>query len=126
MTARMLAAMDSPHLGIIGHPTGRLLLSRDPYPIDLDAVLEKAARVGVAIEINADPHRLDLDWRYLRRASGLGVGISIGADAHSVAGLHNVEYGVAMARKGWLTRDQILNAQPVEQFLASMAKRRRA
>nr|MBA3520991.1 PHP domain-containing protein [Gemmatimonadales bacterium] len=67
MTARMLAAMDNPHLAIIGHPTGRLLLSRDPYGLDLDAVIEKAAATGVALEINADPHRLDLDWRTLRR-----------------------------------------------------------
>jgi len=124
MTARVLAAMDSPHLAIIGHPTGRLLLSRDPYPMDLEAVFEKAARTGVAIEINADPHRLDLDWRLLRQARARGVPISIGADAHSVAGLANVEYGIGIARKGWLTKDDVLNAQPVEGFLAHVARRR--
>lgn len=126
MTARMLAAMDNPHLTIIGHPTGRLLLSRDPYPINLGAVLEKAGRTGVAIEINADPHRLDLDWRYLRQARDLGVAIAIGADAHSLAGLRNVEYGVRVARKGWLSREDVLNARPVEGFLAHVAKRRGA
>ena len=124
MTARMLAAMDNPYVTIIGHPTGRLLLSRDPYGIDLDAVFEKAARVGVAMEINADPHRLDLDWRVLRRARECGVTISIGADAHNVAGIGHVEYGVGIARKGWLGPDDVLNARPVEGFLA-FAKQRR-
>jgi DNA polymerase (family 10) len=123
MTARMLAAMDNPFLTIIGHPTGRLLLSRDPYPIDLDAVIEKAAASGVALEINADPHRLDLDWRVLRQARKAGAEISIGADAHNVAGLSYVEYGVGMARKGWLGSADVLNARPVEEFL-SFARRR--
>jgi DNA polymerase (family 10) len=124
MTARMLAAMDNPYLTIIGHPTGRLLLSRDPYPIDLDAVMEKAAATGVALEINADPHRLDLDWRVLRRARDRGVTISIGADAHSVAGLGYVEYGVGMARKGWLGGQDILNARPADEFVAYARRRR--
>jgi len=124
MTARMLAAMDNPHLSIIGHPTGRLLLSRDPYGLDIDAVMDKAAATGVALEVNADPHRLDLDWRSLRRAQDRGVAISIGADAHSVAGIANVDYGVGMARKGWLGPDDVLNAQPVDRFLARVARRR--
>ena len=124
MTARMLGAMDNPYLTIIGHPTGRLLLSRDPYPIDLDAVIEKAAASGVALEINADPHRLDLDWRVLRQARKAGAAISIGADAHNVAGLSYVDYGVGMARKGWLGSADVLNARPVEEFLSFARKRR--
>jgi len=124
MTARMLAAMDNPCLTIIGHPTGRLLLSRDPYPINLDAVMGKAAASGVALEINADPHRLDLDWRVLRRARASGVTISIGADAHNVAGLGYVEYGVGMARKGWLGGGDILNARPADEFIAYARRRR--
>jgi DNA polymerase (family X) len=124
MTARMLAAMDNRYLTIIGHPTGRLLLSRDPYGLDLDAIIGKAARQGVALEINADPHRLDLDWRVLRRARAGGAMISIGADAHSIQGIGYVEYGVGMARKGWLGPDDILNARSVEDFTA-FARRRR-
>ncbi len=124
MTARLLAAMDNPYLSIIGHPTGRLLLTRDPYPIDLTAIIEKAARVGVAIEINADPHRLDLDWRFLRQARDAGVRISLGADAHNRAGLRNVEWGLAMARKAWLTGGDLLNSRTADDFLTLMRARR--
>jgi DNA polymerase (family 10) len=123
MTARVLAAMDDPHLTIVGHPTGRLLLSRDPYGLDLDAVIAKAAATGVAIEINADPHRLDLDWRVLPQAKAAGVAISIGADAHNLAGIANVEFGVGIARKGGLGADDILNTRSAEAFLAFARKR---
>jgi DNA polymerase (family 10) len=124
MTARMLRAMDNPHLTIIGHPTGRLLLSRDPYGLDLDAIIEKSAATGVALEINADPHRLDLDWRVLRRARAGGAMISIGADAHSISGIGNVEFGVGMARKGWLGAADVLNARSGDQFIAYARRRR--
>ncbi|MGE0353631.1 MAG: DNA polymerase/3'-5' exonuclease PolX [Gemmatimonadales bacterium] len=124
MTARVLAAMDNPFLSILGHPTGRLLLGRSPYAIDLDRVFAKAAANGIAIEINADPHRLDLDWRELRRAAAAGVMISIGADAHSIATMGHMEYGVGIARKGWLRREDVLNTRPVEEFLAFVHKRR--
>ena len=126
MTARVLAAMDDPHLTIVGHPTGRLLLSRDPYGLDLDAVIAKAAVAGVAIEINADPHRLDLDWRVLPQAKAAGVTISIGADAHNLAGIANVEFGVGIARKGGLGAADILNARSAEDFLAFARKGRSA
>jgi DNA polymerase (family 10) len=125
MTRRVLAAMDDPHLTILAHPTGRLLLSREPYAIDIEAVLEKAADVGVAVELNADPHRLDLDWRYCRQAKELGVTIEIGPDAHSTAGLDNVHFGIGMARKAWLEAAEILNTRSADDVIAFARKRRR-
>lgn len=124
MTARFLHAIESPYLSLLGHPTGRLLLSREAYAVDLDAIFEAAGRAGVGIEINADPHRLDLDWRVLRRAREAGVMISIGADAHNIAGLANVEFGVGIARKGGLGPDDILNCLDADDFLAFARKRR--
>lgn len=124
MTERILTAMDHPSVTILGHLTGRLLLSREPYPLDLGRIFAKAAAVGVAIEINADPQRLDLDWRLVREARRAGVAISIGADAHSAAGLDNVDYGVAMARKAWLGQGDVLNARSADEFLA-FARRRK-
>jgi DNA polymerase (family 10) len=124
MTDRLLRAMDDPRLTILGHPTGRLLLARDPYPLDLDRVLARAAERGVAVEVNADPHRLDLDWRVLRRARELGVTISIGADAHSTAGMANVAIGIGVARKGGLTAPDVLNARDATGMLAFARERR--
>jgi DNA polymerase (family 10) len=123
MTNRVLRAMDDPHTTILAHPTGRLLLSRDAYAIDVDAVLQKAAEVGVAVELNADPHRLDLDWRYLPRAKELGVTIEIGPDAHSRGSLEWTELGVAMARKGWLESTDVLNARDAADVIAFAERR---
>ena len=124
MTSRLLTAMDNPYLTIIGHPTGRLLLSRDPYGLDLDLIIEKAAAKAVALEVNADPHRLDLDWRVLQRVRDGGVMISIGADAHSVAGIGHVDFGVGIARKGWLGPADILNTRSAEEFTGWAGRRR--
>ncbi len=118
MTARILAAIENPRLTILGHLTGRLLLSREPYPLDIDAIIERAAEARVAIELNADPRRLDLDWRLLRRAKQRGVTVEIGPDAHSVASLDNVAIGVGIARKAWLAADDILNARSDEDVVA--------
>lgn len=125
MTARVLAAMESPYLTILGHPTGRLLLQREAYAIDLDAVIARAAATGVALEINADPHRLDLDWRVAGRARDAGAMISIGADAHNLAGIANVPYGVGIARKAGLRAQDVLNTRSADDFRA-FARRRRA
>ncbi|HEY9229760.1 MAG TPA: DNA polymerase/3'-5' exonuclease PolX [Gemmatimonadaceae bacterium] len=125
MTDRILRAMDDPRLTILGHPTGRKLLSRESYALDVEAVLQKAAEVGAAIELNADPHRLDLDWRYLRRAKELGVTIEIGPDAHSIGNLDYMNVGLGMARKGWLERSDVLNTRSVDDILG-FARARRA
>ena len=124
MTKRVLTALDDPRLTILAHPTGRLLLSREPYAIDVEAVIEKAAAVNAALELNADPHRLDLDWRYCRQAKERGVTIEIGPDAHSPAALDTVHFGIGLARKAWLEAGEILNTGTVDQVLA-FARRRR-
>jgi DNA polymerase (family 10) len=124
MTARVLRALDDPHVTILGHPTGRLLLSREPYAIDMEAVIAKAATNGVALEINADPHRLDLDWRHCQQAKALGCSFEIGPDAHSTRGLANMEFGVGIARKGWLEAGDVINTLSVEQIMEHLRRRR--
>ena len=126
MTERVLKALDDPHLTVLGHPTGRLLLTREAYAIDMRAVIERAAEVKAAIELNADPHRLDLDWRLCRVARERGVRIEIGPDAHSVHGLDNMQLGVSIARKGWLSADDVLNTRTADQVLAFARARRTA
>ncbi len=125
MTERVLKALDDPRVTILGHPTGRLLLTREAYPIDMQAVLAKAGADGVAVELNADPHRLDLDWRLCRDARRHGVRIEIGPDAHSRQGLDHAALGVDIARKGWLTASDILNAGDADAVL-DFSRRRRA
>ncbi|MEO5903511.1 MAG: DNA polymerase/3'-5' exonuclease PolX [Gemmatimonadaceae bacterium] len=124
MTARVLRAMDDPRMTILGHATGRLLLSRPGYHIDIDAVIEKAVETSMAIELNADPNRLDLDWRHCRQARDKGVLIAIGPDAHSEASLENVEMGVALARKAWCEKKDVLNTKTWKQVLAFARSKR--
>ena len=124
MTERVLRALDNPHRTVLGHPTGRLLLSRDPYPIDMDAVLEKAGSLGVAVELNADPKRLDLDWRLIPNAKAIGVTIEIGPDAHSTNGLDNIAIGVGIARKAGVEAGDVLNARSADEVLAFARARR--
>ena len=111
-TARLVRAVSRGRGTILGHPTGRLLLAREGYPVDLEAVLQAAAKSGAAVEINAHPFRLDLDWRWVRRAVVLGVPVVIAPDAHDPAGLADVRWGLGIARKGWATAKDVLNAKP--------------
>jgi len=119
MTRRLVRAVSNPRVTMLGHPTGRLLLARDGYSVDLDAVIDAAARAGTLIEINANPHRLDLDAVHCRRAQQKGVTIVINPDAHSVGGLDDLEYGVSVARRGWLTKADVWNTGS----LATMVRR---
>jgi DNA polymerase (family 10) len=126
MTARMVRAVENPYLTMLGHPTGRLLLAREGYEVDLDAVIDAAARAGAMIEINADPHRLDLDWVHARKAATRGIPIVINPDAHSTRGLLNLDYGVGVARKAGLTSAQVFNAAPAGEVARTLAARKRS
>ena len=117
-TERIVRAVQNPHVHILGHPTGRLLLSREGYPLDHHAVIDAAAEANTAIELNANPRRLELDWRHIGYAREKGVKIAINTDAHSVAGLEQMEHGLGVGRKGGLTPADVLNAMPVDNFLA--------
>lgn len=117
-TQRMLNAAANPHVDILGHLTGRLLLKRDGYPINHEAVIEACAETNTCIELNANPWRLDLDWRWIRRATDAGIPIAINPDAHSMEQLKLVRWGVAVAQKGWLTAEQCLNCMPADELAA--------
>jgi DNA polymerase (family X) len=115
-TERVVRAIEQPYTTILGHPTGRLLLSREGYPLDWDAVFDACKRCNVAIELNAHPYRLDIDYTLIPRATALGIPISINPDAHSLDGLEHVRYGLQTARKGGLTAAQCFNAQMYDQW----------
>jgi len=115
-TDRLVRAIENPYTRILGHPTGRLLLRREGYPINHERVIKACAEHGVALELNANPYRLDLDWRWVRRATDQGVLISINPDAHATGEIDYVKWGVAVGRKGWLTPAQCLNAKSLDAF----------
>ncbi len=124
-TERMLRAIANPYVNIIGHPTGRLLLSRAGYELDMDTVIDAAAAHGVCIEINAHPSRLDLDWRLVHRARDKGIKIPIDPDAHTLDGLDDMRYGINIARKGWLRASDVLNTMKTEALLKFFQEQRR-
>jgi len=111
-TARVLAAMDNPHVDCVGHPTGRKIGRREGYPLDLERVLDRAVETGTALEINSQPDRLDLPDRLARLAGEAGVALVVASDAHRASNLSFIELGVAQARRAWLTREQVLNTRP--------------
>jgi len=120
MTERMLAAIENPYTQIIAHPTGRLLLRRDPIDYDMEKILEACAKHGVAMECNSYPDRLDLKDVYLRMCKDRGVKVVISTDSHNTANLSFIRYGVTMARRGWLEKHDVINTLPTVQFLAAL------
>lgn len=117
-TARIIRAIENPFTTILGHSTGRLLLNRNGYSLDYEKVFDACVANHVAIEINANPRRLDLDWRYVKRAKEKGIKLVISPDAHSVAGIDDTRYGVGIARKGWLEPSDLLNCMTADEFIA--------
>ncbi|MEQ8704327.1 MAG: PHP domain-containing protein [Phaeodactylibacter sp.] len=121
-TKRLITAIENPYTTMLGHPTGRLLLSRPGYPIDHQKVLDACAANGVSVEINAHPYRLDLDWTWVPYALEKGIMLSINPDAHSTSGMHDIRYGVLAGRKGGLSAAECLNTLDAEGFAAAIAK----
>lgn len=119
-TNRLIKAIENPYTTILGHPTGRLLLSREGYPIDHPKVIDACADNGVYIELNAHPYRLDLDWTWIPYAIEKGVKISINPDAHSTKGIHDIHYGTLAARKGMLTKEMCLNTLDIDGFIKAI------
>lgn len=124
MTKRIIRAISNPHVTMLGHLTGRLLLSREAYQVDVPAVIEAAAATGTIIELNASPWRLDMDWRWWPLAKEKGVRCSINPDAHHTDQLQNLWHGVGAARKGWLTRRDVVNCLPLGKIEAVLAQKR--
>ncbi|PYX59314.1 MAG: DNA polymerase III, partial [Acidobacteria bacterium] len=120
MTDRFLKAVDNPNVSLIGHPTGRILLRRDAYQLDIDAILKAAVKNKVAMELNSYPDRLDLNDFNLRLAKRHGVKIVINTDAHHTSHMEKIRYGVLQARRAWLTKDDVLNTRPAAQFAKAM------
>lgn len=125
-TNRLLRAIENPFTTILGHPTGRLLLSRSGYPIDTKKIIDACARNKVVIELNANPWRLDIDWSWIYEAMDRGVQIAINPDAHSLAGIHDIHYGTLAARKGGLIKKFLFNNLNVNEMTAYLEKRKSA
>jgi len=124
-TKRLENVLNNPFTTILGHPTGRLLLAREGFPVDMKYIIDLAQKNGVVVEINANPHRFDLDWRHGKYAKDQGVMIAVNPDAHNIEGIKDVDYGIGIARKGWLEKQNILNAmnaEEIQQFFLNKKK----
>jgi DNA polymerase (family 10) len=122
LTMRIVCAMQNPYVRVIGHPTGRLLGDRDPYDLDFDEIIKEAARTRTCLEVNSNFHRLDLNDIHCRKARDMGVHVIISTDSHNYEDLLNLPYGVATAQRGWIEKDRVLNAWPVEEMLSFKGK----
>lgn len=116
MTARIVRALQNPFTTMLAHPTGRLLLSRESYALNIMEIIDTAARYGKVLELNANSHRLDLDWRHCMVAKKKKVKIAINPDAHQASGLRYLSLGVKIARKGWLEKDDCLNSLNIHEI----------
>jgi DNA polymerase (family 10) len=125
MTSRIIRAIANPHVTILGHLTGRMLLTREPYDVDIPAIIEAAAETGTLIELNASPRRLDMDWRWWPLAKAKGVKCVINPDAHHTRQLSFLWNGIGAARKGWLTRHDVVNCLPLGKIEQVLEKKRR-
>jgi len=120
MTERIIKAMKNPHVDIISHPTGRILKQRDEYEIDFDKILAVAKETSTILEINANPYRLDLNDKNIRKAKEIGVKMIINSDAHQSEQMRFMEYGVSQARRGWAEKEDIINAWPADKMLSML------
>jgi len=125
MTERIIRAMKNPYADILFHPTGRVINRRPPYEVDIERIIRAAKISNTILEINAYPDRLDLKDEHARMAIEAGVKLAIDSDAHSIIHLHYLEFGIAQARRGWATKNDIVNTQPVEKFLKLLKNRER-
>jgi DNA polymerase (family 10) len=124
MTERVLRALECPYVDVLGHPTGRMLLRREASALDVEAVIAAAARLGVALEINGQPHRRDLHDAHARLARDRGANIVLSSDAHAVAGFEHLHWATFTARRAWLTRDDVLNCLPLDRLRSSLRRHR--
>jgi len=122
MTERVCHAIENKHVHVLGHPTGRLILKRPEFEIDLEAVFETAAKNNVVMELNAHPKRLDLNAGNLRAAKRVGLKIAINTDAHVISELDNMQYGIFEARRGWVTKEDVINTFPLKKMLGLLKK----